>query len=143
MQITLPEPFGFQFFFGVHLLFLSRSGFNKRGPNQQQPQQGNIQRNHGGGMNNYNRDGGRGGGMGGRQNMNNDYGRGGGDRYNSDGYNQQGRDGRDYGRDGRGNSSRSAGNNYNGTHFVLYFFFLVFFSICCLFWLIKKNNACH
>lgn len=97
--------FFFKFFVG------NRGGFNKRGPQQgqgqQQPpqQQQQQQRNHGGNMNNFNR--------GGRQHMNNDYQRG-NDRYNNDGYNQ--RDGRDYGRDGRGNGSRPAGNNYHGTH---------------------------
>lgn len=66
-------------------------------------------------MNNYNR-GGRP-----QQNLNNEY-RGGNDRYNNDGYNQNhhgrdgrdGRDGREFNRDGRGNSSRPAGNNFHG-----------------------------
>lgn len=110
-----------------------RSGF-KRGPNQQ-PQQQQQQRQ--GGNMNYNRGGGGGGGLGGRQ-PNNDYSRGGGDRYNNDGgdrYNQQGRDGRDYGRDGRGNSSRSAGNNYNGTHFILDF------SLVVIVWLMHAIHS--
>lgn len=88
-----------------------REGFNRRGPQQQQqshqqqhphppPHNQQNQRNHTGGMNNFNRSGPA--GPGGRQHMNND---------NRSGYNEGG-----YGRDNDRNRGGGRNDNYHGNY---------------------------